>query len=147
MVARQLVKEILKLVKEKEMKKYERWVVKWSQRNESFEDKKRVGRPDFLNETAKIVLKKAKYKRRKSIRQLSQQLTSKGLFWGGNTVWMLRLAEAEGWRPMRQQKKPLITDKQRAGCLRSWLWSRRGHQLMLPRPAKHATMKKCQILS
>jgi len=53
------------------------WVVKWSSRNEGFEDKKRTGRPKVLNEAAKNVLKKAKYKRRNSTRQLSQQLETK----------------------------------------------------------------------
>ena len=52
------VKEIAK-----KMEKSERWVVKWSSRNEDFEDKKRTGRPKVLNEAAKKVLKKAKYKR------------------------------------------------------------------------------------
>ena len=53
------------------------WVVKWSSRNEGFEDKKRTGRPKVLNEAAKKVLKKAKYKRGNSTRQLSQQLETK----------------------------------------------------------------------
>jgi len=54
-------------------------VIKWSWGNEGFEDKKRMGRPKVLNEAAEKVLKKAKYKRGNSTRQLSQQLASKGL--------------------------------------------------------------------
>jgi len=57
-------------------------VVKWSSRNGGFEDKKRTGRPKVLNESAKKVLKKARYKRGNSTRQLSQQLASKGLVRG-----------------------------------------------------------------
>ena len=37
----------------KKLKKSERWVVKWSSRNDGFEDKKRTGRPKILNEAAK----------------------------------------------------------------------------------------------
>ena len=37
------------------MEKSECWVVRWSQRNESFTDKKRGVRPKILNKTAKIV--------------------------------------------------------------------------------------------
>ena len=62
----------------KKLKKSERWVVKWSSRNDGFEDKKRTGRPKILNEAAKRILNKAKYKRGNSTRQLSQQLASKG---------------------------------------------------------------------
>ena len=62
------VKEIAK-----KLEKSERWVVKWSSRNEGFEDKKRTGRPKVLNEAAKKIRKKAKYKRENSTRQLSQQ--------------------------------------------------------------------------
>ena len=54
-------------------------MIKWSWGNEGFEDKKRTGRPKVLNEAAEKVLKKAKYKRGNSTRQLSQQLASKGL--------------------------------------------------------------------
>ena len=54
------VKEIAK-----KLEKSERWVVKWSSRNEGFEDKKRTGRGN-------------------STRQLSQQLAGKGLV-GGKT--------------------------------------------------------------
>ena len=100
------VKEIAK-----KLEKYERWVVKWSSRNEGFEDKKRTGRPKVLNEAAKKVLKKAKYKR-----QLSQQLTNKGLVGGKNTVWTFM--KSEGWRLLRRQKKPLLTAKQRAARLK-----------------------------
>ena len=73
------VKEIAK-----KLEKSERGVVIWSSRNEGFEDKKRTGRPKVLNEAAKKVPKKAKYKRGNSTRQLSQQLTGKGLV-GGKT--------------------------------------------------------------
>ena len=66
----------------KKLKKSERWVVKWSSRNDGFEDKKRTGRPKILNEAAKRILNKAKYKRGNSTRQLSQQLASKGHGWG-----------------------------------------------------------------
>ena len=60
----------------KKMEKSERWVVRWSQRNEGFTDKKRGGRPKVLNKTAKIVLKKAMYKTGNPTRQLLQQLAS-----------------------------------------------------------------------
>ena len=73
------VKEIAK-----KLEKSERWVVKWWSRNEGFEDKKQTGGPKVLNEAAKKVLKKAKYKRGNSTRQLSQQLAGKGLL-GGKT--------------------------------------------------------------
>ena len=62
----------------KKLKKSERWVVKWSSRNDGFEDKKRTGRPKILNEAAKRILNKAEYKRGTSTRQLSQRLASKG---------------------------------------------------------------------
>ena len=86
------VKEIAK-----KLEKSERWVVKWSSRNEGFEDKKRTGRGN-------------------STRQLSQQLASKGLVGGKNTVW--RFMKSKGWRPLRRQKKPLLTAKQRAARLK-----------------------------
>ena len=73
------VKEITK-----KLKKSERWVVKWSSRNDGFEDKKRTGRPKILNKAAKRILNKAKYKRGNSTRQLSQRLASKGHV-GGKT--------------------------------------------------------------
>ena len=66
----------------KKLKKSEHWVVKWSSRNDGFEDEKRTGRPKILNEAAKRILNKAKYKRGNSTRQLSQQLASKGHGWG-----------------------------------------------------------------
>ena len=100
----------------KKLEKSERWMVKWSSRNEGFEDKKRTGRPKVLNEAAKKVPKKAKYKRGNSTRQLSQQLASKGLLGGKNTVWTFM--KSEGWRPLRRQKKPLLTAKQRAARLK-----------------------------
>ena len=62
----------------KKLKKSERWVVKWSSRNDGFEDKKRTGRPKILNEAAKRILNKAEYKRGNSTRQRPQQLASKG---------------------------------------------------------------------
>ena len=68
----------------KKLKKSELWVVKWSSRNDGFEDKKRTGRPKILNEAAKRILNKAKYKRGNSTRQLSQRLASKGHV-GGKT--------------------------------------------------------------
>jgi len=105
------VKEIAK-----KLEKSERWVVKWSSRNKGFEDKKRTGRPKVLNQAAKKVLKKAKYKRGNSTRQLSQQLANKGLVGGKNTVW--RFMKSEGWRPLRRQKKPLLTAKQRVARLK-----------------------------
>ena len=102
------VKEIAK-----KLEKSERWVVKWSSRNEDFEDKKQTGGPKVLNEAARKVLKKAKYKRGNSTRQLSQQLASKGLVGGKNTVW--RFMKSERWRPLRWQKQPA---KQRAAHLK-----------------------------
>ena len=50
------------------MEKCELSVVKWSWRNEGFEDKKRRGRLIVLNKAAKIVLKKVRYKRDKLTR-------------------------------------------------------------------------------
>ena len=70
-----LVKEI-----SKKLKKSERWVVKWSSRNDGFEDKKRTGRLKILNDAAKRILNK----RGNSTRWLSQQLASKGHV-GGKT--------------------------------------------------------------
>ena len=52
------------------------WVIKRSSRNDSFEDKKWRGRMKVPIKAAKIVLKKARYKRRNSIRTLSQWLAS-----------------------------------------------------------------------
>ena len=45
----------------KKLKKSEHWVVKWSSKNDRFEDKKRTGRTKTLNEAAKRILNKAKY--------------------------------------------------------------------------------------
>jgi len=101
------VKEIAK-----KLEKSERWVIKWSSRNEGFEDKKQTGRPKVLNEAAKKVLKKAKCKRENSTRQLSQQLASKGLVEGKNTIW--RFMKSKRWRPLKRQKKLLLTAKQHA---------------------------------
>ena len=42
------VKEIAK-----KLKKFERWAVKWSSRNEGLEDKKQTVRPKVLSEAAK----------------------------------------------------------------------------------------------
>ena len=50
------------------MEKSEFSVVKWSSGNEGFEDIKRRGRLIILNEAAKIVLKKVRYKRDNSTR-------------------------------------------------------------------------------
>ena len=50
------------------MEKSEFSVVKWSSRNEAFEDKKRRGRLIVLNKAAKIVLKKVRYKRENTTR-------------------------------------------------------------------------------
>ena len=52
----------------KKMQKSECWVVRRSYRNEGFKDKKRGGRPKVLNKTAKIVLKKARYKKEETRR-------------------------------------------------------------------------------
>ena len=49
----------------------------------------------------------AKYKRGNSTWQLSQQLASKGYDGGKNTIW--RFMKSKGWRPLRRQKKPLLT--------------------------------------
>ena len=100
----------------KKLKKSEHWVVKWSSKNDRFEDKKRTGRTKTLNEAAKRILNKVKYKRGNSTRQLSQQLASKGHVGGKNTTW--RFMKSEGWRPLRRQKKPLLTAKQRAARLK-----------------------------
>ena len=90
--------------------------MKWSSRNDGFEDKKRAGRPKILNKAAKRILNKAKYKRGNSTRQLSRKLASKGHVGGKNTIW--RFMKREGWRPLRRQKKPLLTAKQRAARLK-----------------------------
>ena len=100
----------------KKLKKSELWVVKWSSRNDGFEDKKRTGRPKILNEAAKRILNKAKYKRGNSTRQLSRQLASKCHVEGINTIW--RFMKSEGWRPLTRRKKPLLTVKQRAARLK-----------------------------
>ena len=63
----------------------------------------------------KKILNKAKYKRGNSTRHLSQKLASKGHVGGKNTIW--RFMKSEGWRPLRRQKKPLLTAKQRAARL------------------------------
>ena len=52
--------------------------MKWTSRNDGFEDKKKTGRPKILNEVAKRILSKAKYKRGNSTRQLSLHLEGKG---------------------------------------------------------------------
>ena len=58
----------------------------------------------------------AKYKRGNSTRQLSQQLASKGHDGGKNTIW--RFMKSKCWRPLRRQKKPLLTAKQCAAWLK-----------------------------
>ena len=55
--------------------------MEWSSRTDGFEDKKRAGRLKILNEVAKRILKKAKYKRGNLTRQLSQQYISKQRPW------------------------------------------------------------------
>ena len=65
-----------------------------------FEDKERTGKPKILNEAAKRILNKAKYKRGNSSRQISQQLASKGYVGGKNTIW--RFMKSEGWRLLRR---------------------------------------------
>ena len=77
----------------KKLKKSERWVVKWSSRNNGFEDKKRTGRPKILDDAAKKILNKAKYKRGNSTRQLSQQLPSKGHVAEKNSIWRFMKAK------------------------------------------------------
>ena len=42
--------------------------MKWSSRNEGFEDKKKKGKTDSPEKTAEIVLKKVRYKRDYSVR-------------------------------------------------------------------------------
>ena len=54
--------------KKKKMEKSECSVVKWSSRNECFEDKKKKLRLIVLNKAAKPVLKKVRYTRDNSIR-------------------------------------------------------------------------------
>ena len=80
--------------------------MKWSSRNDGFEDKKRTGRPKILNEAAKRMLNKAKYKQGKLDQTAFQQFASKGHVGGINTIW--RFMKSEGWRPLRRQKKPLL---------------------------------------
>ena len=59
------------------MEKSEFAVVKWSSRNEGFEDKKRRGRLIVLNKAAKIVLKKVRYKRDNSTRYIALTIVNK----------------------------------------------------------------------
>ena len=49
----------------KKLKKSELWVVKWSSRNDRFEDKNRTGRPKILNEAAKTILNKCQVQKGK----------------------------------------------------------------------------------
>ena len=65
---------------DKKLEKSEHWEVKWSSRNDGFQDTKRMGRPKLLNEAAKRILKKAQNVREYSTRQISQLLPSKGHF-------------------------------------------------------------------
>ena len=101
----------------KKLKKSERWVMKWSSRNDGFADKKRRGRPKILNDAAKRILNKDKYKRGNSTRQLSQQLyQAKAML--GKTKQHLEVYESEGWRKLRRQNKPLLRAKQQAARLK-----------------------------
>ena len=59
------------------MEKSEFAVVKWSSKNEGFEDKKRRGRLIVLNKAAKIVLKKVRYKRDNSTRYIALTIVNK----------------------------------------------------------------------
>ena len=59
------------------MEKSEFAVVKWSSRNEGFEDEKRRGRLIVLNKAAKIVLKKVRYKRDNSTRYIALTIVNK----------------------------------------------------------------------
>ena len=52
---------------------------RWLSRGDDFADKTRSRRPKVLNNAAKNLIQKAKYKQGKSTRQLSQELASKGL--------------------------------------------------------------------
>ena len=104
----------------KKLKKSELWVVKWSSRNDRFEDKKKTGRPKILNEAAKtIILNKinAKFKREKfdqtAFTTINWQAGHDG---GKNTIW--RFMKSKCWRLLRRQKKPLLTAKQCAARLK-----------------------------
>ena len=93
----------------KKLKKSERWVVKWSSRNDGFEDKKRTGRPKILNEAAKRILNKAEYKRGNSTRQRPQQLASKGHVGGKNTIWTFISSLVFGLRLAQKTKPCFVT--------------------------------------
>jgi len=69
-----------------------------------------------LNNAVRNLIQKAKYKRGKSTRQLSQDLASKGLSGSKNSVW--KFMKNKGWKPFKQQKKPLLTEKQQGDRLR-----------------------------
>ena len=76
--------------------------------------KKRTGSPKILNEAAKRILNKAKYKRGNSTRQLSQQLASKGHV-GGKTpsggLWKAKVGDRwEGKRNLCSQPSSVQLD-------------------------------------
>ena len=75
---------------------------------------KRTGSPKILNEAAKRILNKAKYKRGNSTRQLSQQLASKGHV-GGKTpsggLWKAKVGDRwEGKRNLCSQPSSVQLD-------------------------------------
>ena len=76
--------------------------------------KKRTGSPKILNEAAKRILNKAKYKRGNSTRQLSQRLASKGHV-GGKTpsggLWKAKVGDRwEGKRNLCSQPSSVQLD-------------------------------------
>ena len=110
----------------KKLKKSELWVVKWSSRNDGFEDKKRTGRPKILNKAAKRILNKAKYKRGNSTRQLSQRLASRGHV-GQKTpsrgLWKAKVGDRwEGKRNLCSQPSSVQLDWNLLSSTKTSLW-------------------------
>ena len=104
------VKEIPKL-----FNKTERWVNKWS-KWQCFEDKPRSGRPSVLNNFARKLIEKAKYKRNKSTRKIAKNLQQKNMNVSSATVW--RYMTTKEWKAFKRKKIPLLSEKQRKARLR-----------------------------
>ena len=76
------------------------------------EDDERTGKPKILNEAAKRILNKAKYKRGNSSRQISQQLASKGHV--GGKKHHLEVYGKQRLETTEKVKKSLLTAEQSA---------------------------------
>lgn len=84
-------------------------IVKWSSRNEGFEDKKRTGRQKFLNEASKKILTKAC--KGEFAEAALKQLASKGTVRGKNTIW-----------GFMHEKRRLKAKETSAHCHARWNW-------------------------